>query len=96
MLQVAHHVVQVDYAIPDLDVSLVAIADLFDLITLEADVIKVHPGAVILDFVYHFARGRSSEISVVVFVLHDVGLVEGLRVLHRQDQVDCRMLLRHI
>jgi len=55
MLQVAHHVVQADYTVPDFELSLVAVAHLFDMFTLDVDVVKVHPGAVFLDFVHYFA-----------------------------------------
>ena len=93
MLQVSQHIVQLDYPVSDTDASRFAIAQILAKIYIvQRSCVKVHAGAhqnlirlQLLNFMDDFVPSRSSEKGIVMFILHNIFLVELARIFNSHD-----------
>ena len=93
MLQVSQHIVQLDYPVSDTDASRFAIAQILAKIYIvQRSCVKVHAGAhqnlirlQLLNFMDDFVPSRSSEEGIVMFILHNIFLVELARIFNSHD-----------
>ena len=92
MLKVSEHVVDVYDTIADFDAGVFATARA-ELTVVHCHVVEVDTGAVLLYFVHRVAVRAPREVSVVPWVPLDVLIVEILRVVDCQDEVNAWKLL---
>ena len=87
MLQITHHILNLDDSIANIDTLLLVIRVQFKLTHVYFAVIKVHPCTIGLNQTHNFELRDPCHISVVLFIHGQIFFMELLRVFHCHYQI---------